>query len=160
MAYKKIESYFNTIYTNNTNHLVYETKDEAIKLFKQAGIEDSFIPVTQPMGYGRVASFKASTFGNYPSPLNVFFSPQLRMFSTATGVYKKKIFESINPLYWIELVIFFPKFIFQYLGISGETIVIKIINLIYWFISSLLLLFKDDIKNFIINNFPKDFFNF
>lgn len=113
MAYKKIESYFNTIYTNNTNHLVYETKDEAIKLFKQAGIEDSFIPVTQPMGYGRVASFKASTFGNYPSPLNVFFSPQLRMFSTATGVYKKKFLKALILYIGLNLLFFFLNLFFN-----------------------------------------------
>lgn len=157
---KKIEKYFLTIYTENPNQLVYETKNEIITLFKNAGIEDELIPVTQPMGYGKLASFNASTFKCYPTALNIFAASQLQMFSNAIGVYKKRMYEAINPLYWIETFFFLPKTIFQYLGINTKTILVKIFNLIYWLIAFFIGLFQDNIKHFILSNFPKDFFNF
>ena len=68
----KIYSYFLTVMTDKPNKLAFETKDEILKLFKDAGVEDSLIPITQPMGYGQLAQFNASTFKAYPSPLKYF----------------------------------------------------------------------------------------
>lgn len=157
---KKIEKYFYTIYTDNPNPLVYETKSEIINLFKNAGVKDAFIPVTQPVGYGKLAAFNASTFECYPNAFNIFAASQTQMFSNAIGVYKKRMYETFNPLYWIETLIFLPKTLFQYLGFNTETIFLKIINLLYWLFAFLLGLFQDDIKSFLISKFPENFFNF
>ena len=95
----KIYSYFSTILTHNPNNLAYETKDEILKLFKEAGVKDSFIPITQPMGYGQLARFNASTFKAYPSPLNVFVGAELEMFDYALGVYKNRVKKCFSPFY-------------------------------------------------------------
>lgn len=156
----KIYSYFSTILTHNPNNLAYETKDEILKLFKEAGVKDSFIPITQPMGYGQLARFNASTFKAYPSPLNVFVGAELEMFDYALGVYKNRVKKCFSPFYWIDMVIFLPRTIFQYLGLKSDSIFIKLSNLIYWLFGIFFGLFQSEFKAFILSYLPKNFFNF
>ncbi len=157
---KTIRYYFLTIFTNKVNNKVYETKDEILKLFKDAGVEDSLFPVTQRAGFGLVNSFEASTFKVYPSNLEIFAGAQLQMFDYSIGVYKKRIFECFSPLYWFELIIFLPKTIFEYLGLNTESIFVKFLNLIYWIVGLLFGIFKENIFTFLFSYLPKNFFNF
>lgn len=157
---KKIQFYFLTIFTDKVDNRVYETKDEAINLFKNAGIEDSFFPISQPIGFGQVANSNTSTFTNYPSNLNIFVAAELKMFNRAIGIYKKRIKECFNPFYWIDTVLFLPKTIFQYIGIRPGSIFVKISNLIYWLFTFFISLFKEDLSTFILSYLPENFFNF
>lgn len=133
---KKLYSYFLTITTNEVNNKAYETKVEVISLFELAGIKDGFIPVAQPIGYNFVKEMKLSLFDNYPSKKEIFYPHYLRMFDFAFGVFKYRIFEAINPIFWIDTVVFAPKAILNYLGMEPETRSFKLLNLIltgfYW----------------------------
>ena len=155
----KIYSYFLTVMTDKPNKLAFETKDEILKLFKDAGVEDSLIPITQPMGYGKLAQFNASAFKVYPSPLNIFVGVELKMFEYASGVYKNRIKRCFSPFYWIDMVIFLPRTIFQYLGLKTDSIFIRLSNLIYWLFGIFFGLFQSELKTFILSHLPKNFLN-
>ncbi|HAT3845169.1 TPA: hypothetical protein KKX32_002677 [Legionella pneumophila] len=51
-------------------------------------------------------------------------------------MYKKRMCESVNPVYWIEFLIFLPKNIVEYLlGGEQNTIpnwAIRLLNIAYW----------------------------
>lgn len=131
LYYKKYIEYVK----NQKSWFIEEHKQKIIKLFVKAGIEDSEQPHTELAGFGMVRSSNFSIFKN----LTVLRQDIVELingdFHEAIGVYKQRIFETFNPFYWIEQVIFLPKTIFSYIGIPAESIFIKIILLLYWLIS-------------------------
>lgn len=137
-------------YLNNADtSKIFENKSFVIELFKKAGIKDSFIPVSQPVGYGQVANINASVFTMFPSNRNIFIPTIMRNFSEAIGVYKRRMMECFSLLYWIKCVIFLPQKILIYLNVSANSIFIKMAQLIYWLLGIILTLFSDDIANYL-----------
>jgi hypothetical protein len=69
------------------------------------------------------------------------------------GIYRSRILETFNPLYWVEFVVCLPKHIITYLGVSPESTVIRIVQVLYWvfapFLSLLYALFKAEIDQFL-----------
>lgn len=150
--------YYYSLCSPNTNPKVWETKQETIDLFKIAKIKDTSIPVSQKTGYGYISTFNASLFDNYPNNRSNFASHYFSMFDEAKGVFKHRIFECFNPFYWIDLIIFLPKNILNYIGVSPEVRSTKILNIIltsiYWIFGIFVAILQDEIKTFILSNFP------
>jgi hypothetical protein len=95
------------------------------------------------------ASFNASVFQNFPSKSADHAMTAMRDFQDAMGIYRRRIFESFNPLYWINLVLFLPKNILGYVGFKTETALIKIFQLIWWLAGIVFAIFKDDIFKYL-----------
>lgn len=130
-------------------------KGEILALFKNADLTDSKVPVTQPSGYGQIASFSASTYLNFPSKAAVFAAEIANKFDQAVGVYHQRCLESLNPLYWIEAILFLPKNLLQYVGLDSEKVAFKLCNIlltfIWWLIGTLVIFFGPQIKQFILS---------
>ena len=127
---------------------------QTVQLFKQAGIKDASIPISQPIGFGQVANFNASIFANFPSNKLAFASSSLDMFENAIGVFRARIIECFNPIYWIEQIIFLPKHILLYIGLNSENVAFKISNVlltfIWWLLGVSFSIFRTDFLNYII----------
>lgn len=54
------------------------------------------------------------------------------VFQKTIGVYKLRIFECVNPFYWL----FLPKYIFKYLGYEPSKVIVSLSTLIYWVLST------------------------
>ena len=132
---------------------LFEHKSQVIKLFKDAGVKDSAVGVAQPVGYGQIRLGNASVFANFPHRREDIVVSTLRMFSEAVGVYRSRTLEAFNPLYWIEFIRNLPRHILSYLGVSSESVVIKIFQLIYWIVgavfSFLVALYKPEIEKLV-----------
>jgi len=130
-----------------------EYRSQVIKLFRDAGISDSYLPSAEFVGYGQVATGSASVFKNFPHNRADMVQATARMFDEAVGVYRSRVLETFNPLYWIEFIINLPKHILSYLGVSSESVVIKIFQLIYWIVIAvfgfLIALYKPEIEKFV-----------
>lgn len=139
--------------TDNKNN-IEQHKLQTIKLLKGAGVSDTYIPVTQLTGYGQAATIQASVFTNFPSNMQFVAVTANSMFDNAIGVYRSRIFESFNPIYWIELVIFLPKNILSYIGLDSEKTAFKLCNVIltciWWVITAFFVFFKTELINIII----------
>jgi len=122
--------------TKDTRIPIAEERAQVIRLFKEAGIEDGTLPFSEPDGFGYVSQGMASVFDNFPSNRENIEQVLIRMFLEAIGVYRTRALESINPLYWIEFVVFLPREVLKYLGVSAENLLSKIITLVWWVISS------------------------
>lgn len=131
------DKYLEWLLKGQTWQLV-EHKSQVIKLFEDAGVEDSVCGVAEPLGYGRILTGGVSVFANFPSGREDFASITMRMFHQAIGVYRSRMLQTFNPLYWLESVINLPKQVLSYLGVPPESTVIKIAQLIYWIVGSLL----------------------
>jgi hypothetical protein len=115
----------------------------AKKLFYEAGIEDSIIPAARPIGYGYIVSANVSSFKNMQF-LGSDVVPIIDMaFNQASTIFKQNIVDAINPLYWLDLVVFLPKHITYYLNIPSDNIGVKILQIIWWILNLTFLLFKD-----------------
>ncbi|MGL4572923.1 MAG: hypothetical protein ACRCVJ_17885 [Clostridium sp.] len=140
------------------SNICYSNK-ETIILFKKAKIRDSGIPVVEPLGYGRAASYTASIFESFPNNREDFVYVTDKLFFDATGTFLLNIKNCFNPLFWINSILFAPKMYLEYLGIDTSTIIMKfftsIITLFFWIAGAATTMFSSEIKDFIITFFKK-----
>lgn len=137
---------------NNVNAITYTKHIQ--NLFKNAGLKDNNQPFTMPTGYNQIVNTTCSIYDNIFSKLGNITVLVQRYFLEARGIYRKRMFDSFNPLYWLDLIINLPKNFFEYLGLDTETIFTKIFQLIYWIVNSVLLVYyREQILKFIQNYF-------
>jgi len=136
---------------------ILEYKSEIIQLWKNADVSDRFTPRVQAMGLGQIASYKKGVYFSFPSNEEDQFHATIDMFFEARGTYKKRIFDSINPFSWLELIIFFPKVFLSYLGHKENTVLTKILQFIWWvfgiLVTLILTTYQSEISTFIKNYF-------
>jgi hypothetical protein len=111
---------------------IFEHKARVVTLWKDAGVSDGTIGNAQPVGYGKVMTGSASVMENFPNPRADMHEITMRIFYEAIGVYRSRMVETINPVYWLEAIINLPKHAFAYLGASPESVVTKIFQLVWW----------------------------
>ena len=104
---------------------LFERKRIFEKILSKADVSDKYLPVTQPTGYGQLASFQSSIIAQFPSNLEAYAPITIKMLLEAKGIFKERILETFNPIYWIELAIFLPKHALMYLGIKADYFIIK-----------------------------------
>lgn len=57
--------------------------------------------------------------------------------------------ECLSPLYWIQLLFFLPSKLCEFLGISGDKIAIKVLQIVYWVLTPLVLCFRSQLYSFV-----------
>ena len=126
-------------------------KSEVISLFKRAGIQNLLTPTAMPIGYNQIANFNADVFTNFPSTHIDIANGAVRMFYEAEGTFRHRFFESLNPIYWIELVLFAPKKLLIYLSFDENKTLFKTCNIlltfIWWSAGVLFAFFRTDLNN-------------
>ncbi|NQT95369.1 MAG: hypothetical protein HQ572_02860, partial [Candidatus Omnitrophica bacterium] len=112
------------------------------KYILEAGIKEVFLPVIQPVQGGGISKTTFSVL-EYPYQINTdgVGDYYYRGISEAIGHYKHRRNESFNPFFWIELMIFLPKQLAGYAGISSKVIV-NLSQAVYWLILALGAYFK------------------
>ena len=123
------------------------------QLFGTAGLSEPRIPCVQPVGYGKIFEGHASLFSNMSVIREDIVANMLRCFAEARGVFKHRLFEAFSPLYWVNCIIFLPRRILEYLGIKGDSIAVRILQLLYWFATPPLLVFRDRINEWVLEFF-------
>lgn len=140
-------------YINEPDWKFVEHKSRIVKLLKDAGVSDSTVPYVEPVGFGYIRRASVSVQKNITATRGDVVGSSTAMLHEAIGVYRSRMLETFNPLYWIEFLIHLPKQTLGYLGISPESTVVKIAQLLYWIISAILVflfgLFRPEIENLI-----------
>lgn len=67
----------------------------------------------------------------------------------ALAIFLNRILESLNPLYWIETIINLPKTALIYLGLPSESVFIKALQLIWWILAPICIIFRDKLLSFL-----------
>lgn len=120
------------------------------KLFKQAEVKDAAIPVIEPVGFGYIQTSTTSVIENITVKRTDIISSFTRMLLQAQGTFRMHLLECFSPLYWIQLIFFFPLKACSYLGISEEKAISKLFQIIYWITAPLLLVFRSQLYQFIV----------
>lgn len=151
----KLANEYNQFLRGSDSNNVYHSTQEVKSLILGAGVEDMVVPVMQPAGFGMVHSMKPSVLGQYPSNDVRFAYSTIRMFEQAIGVYKHRIYETINPLYWIDLIIWLPRNFLNYLGITvtsvGSKLICSIFQIIYWALSIAYIYYHAEMKSLLLS---------
>lgn len=124
-------------------------KITAISLFETAGIKDPMLPYSQAVGNGYVATGKTSVFANLALKTKVIAQYGFQFFDEAEGVFRHRMLQAINPVYWVESIVFLPKYVLEYLGLSSDSLSARLLQIVYWGIVSVVVLFKDDFVKFL-----------
>lgn len=140
---------------SDQNDKLFQNRGRIVKLLKNAGVKDSFIPTSQPIGFGQVCNANASVYDNFPSNIQEFAALMYSKFQEAIGEYKSRMIESFNPLYWIDTILFLPKHLLSYLGVGQASLSFKIGNIvltiIWWGICAGVTVLKPYIYDFIVH---------
>lgn len=157
--YQACKRYFETYkaFLGDPKWEFWQIQPQIVKLLKEAGVEDSFVTVVKPVGYNQISTNTGvSVLSNIGNSRADVVSLSQAMFHKAIGTYRSRMLDAINPIYWIEFLIFLPKNIFQYVGASPESGLVKSVQIVYWFIAAIVGfvygVFSDE-----INAYVKDF---
>lgn len=129
-----------------------ESKSQVVKLLQDAGIRDHRITVSQPVGYGNLQVIQVSIMDNFPDLSQDMSTPAQRLMREAIGTYRARMLQTFNPLYWIESLIYLPREVLGYLGVPAENIVVRIGQLLWWALTTLLafllVVYRPELKAF------------
>jgi hypothetical protein len=127
-----------------------ESKGQVIRLLKEAGVNDARISVSQPVGPYQLQVIQASVLDNFPQLDRDMSSAAQRLMREAIGIYRARMLETFNPRYWIEFLIYLPREVLGFLGVPAEKLSVKISQLVWWIIATLLsllvVLYRPEIK--------------
>ena len=138
---KIYDSYFEWLRGHSSTR-VARKRSALKKLIAHAGISNPSLPTVEPMGWGQLASFKIDVLENFPSNRKDITQVTCRVIQDALGVYKDRMWSVINPLSWIQIFVFLPQSIIGYLGLSTDTVLTKLLQLIWWALCSVFALAK------------------
>lgn len=116
-------------------------------------MNDPKIPYAQPVGYGQMATGSASVLDNFPNRLEDHAVFTSRLIDEALGVYRQRFWETFNPLYWIDSILYLPRTILSYLGLKPDSVFVKFLNIFWWITGPIAILFRENLTDFILNLF-------
>lgn len=152
---KYLGDYFDWL--DNSNWKMVENKHKVIELFTNANLDESYVPRLEPISYDKDISYKEGIFTAFPSKKKDIASLTVGLFHEAIGVYRSRMLETFNPLYWIQAFLFLPRNALQYIGIQSGKTITKILQLVWWTIDFLLVagltLYSDEISEYLGNLF-------
>lgn len=157
LRFPYIENLFVGNFTDNTELKMKAKmhKNTILNYIKYAGIKDKYIPISQPLGFGQVANGNVSIFQNILNQREDFASNSMDFLMEAKGNYWYRFVNSINPFYWLRILLYIPKNVLTYLGVSSDSVLIKIFQLLYWLagiiFTVLTSVFPEEFKAFILS---------
>lgn len=142
------------VYNQDCKKNILEYKYEISQLFKNANIKDVYLPYMDRIG-AMVSTGKLSVIDNVGCDREDIVNITLGMFKSSIGYYRTNAFNSFNPMYWIDLIIFLPKHILLYFEVSKNKNIFKIFNIllsiIWWGFNLIIILFgKEELINSIL----------
>jgi hypothetical protein len=148
-AYKlyQIRRYFGIYeeYINNPSNDFKQHKPQILELFKDANVSDFSINRLEPAGFGQLKKINFSGFNNI-GLLEAEIVVLIRgSFNETIGVFRHRMYQSINPLFWLEFIFKLPQYIFEFVGVLPDKVAVKIALIVYWLLAILLGLKKFDL---------------
>lgn len=137
-------------YLNPCSELYLESELEIVPLFKAARLADVSFAVSEQLGNNLVSAVTVNHFANLSRKDPIIIRRTHQCFAQALHTFRQRSLEAFSPLYWMNTILYLPKNIFKYLGLSTNTLAAKLFQLIYWIMTPLLLLLRDNLHQFVL----------
>jgi hypothetical protein len=122
-------------YLNHANKEFSRNVPQIRKLFEDAGLKDSRTSRMEDAGLGMAKTYTLSIYDNI-AVIDPDIIPRVHQkFEESIGIYRRRMFDSINPLFWLEVVYKLPENIFKQFGVSPSNNIVKVFQIIYWLAS-------------------------
>ncbi|MCM1236198.1 MAG: hypothetical protein NC489_39450 [Ruminococcus flavefaciens] len=76
-----------------------------------------------------------------------------KVMNIVSGKFEHEYRKALNPLNWIETIVFLPKSLLDYIGLSKDTVANKLLQVfltvVYWAVSAFCLLYQDNIPDIV-----------
>lgn len=105
---------------------------EVEELITAAGVQDASVPVVKPVGFGHFLKATTSLLLNFPGTDGESAALMTGMFHKAIGVYRRRMWQSLNPIWWMEYIVYLPANMIKYVGFSSESVFTKVLQIVYW----------------------------
>ena len=152
------DAYILWLVTGKNSAVLIEGKSELKSLISSSGAIVPILPDAQPIGYMQIVTYKFNVLDQFPSNRRDVCTLTIQSILEAKGIYKHRLWQSINPFYWIKTVLFLPKIILEYLGAKPENIVSKIFQLFWWAFGLSVSLYPEyfrDLLSFLAKHIPR-----
>lgn len=140
-------------YLKNPNWEFAQYKLEIARLFKNTGIKEIGVSISENVGYGNLKVHTLSVLDNIVNRNEKVVNIVTETFYSSIGYYKSRFIETINPLFWIEFLLFVPKNIASYIGFKTDNMIANIFQITYWILgllASIKAIFNLDIITYLI----------
>lgn len=131
--------------------------NEIKRLVKKAGVANPVRQFMEPAGYGHVAQQAFSTLDNLLFQNTDILKEARHFLAVARGHYKTQALQSINPIYWLEVVFFLPKALVSASGLESTNkaadVALKISQVLYWLAIVWAFIYKPELFNFLLEHF-------
>lgn len=124
-------------------------------LLGKAGITESQIPYVRILGPRSYRNDVVDALKSYPTQDRQILKQLIPLIYLGIDTLQYKFRQNFNPMFWVDFVIFLPKHIISYLGLNTDNVFAKLLNIIYWLITPILVIFRDRLWDFLINFFSQ-----
>ena len=135
----------------NTTVNIARDRSALHKLIAHAGISERVVPRLHHLGYGRAYQVELGVIDQFPSNDPEMVEASTLLIQFALGVYRDRMKNAFNPLWWLDTLIFLPRAVLTYLNISAESIIVRVGQLAWWAGGLLLVAYKTEILHQIRN---------
>jgi hypothetical protein len=108
------------------------------------------------VGYGHVQQKSLNILENILFQNNEVMQRGRNCLEIAKGHFWTNALQSINPMYWLEVIFFLPKAVVSASGIDATNkladIGLKITQILYWAVIVAAFIFKPELFNFLLDN--------
>lgn len=125
---------------------IIEYSTEVKTLFSKSKISDRSLSYMEPVGMGYTKERRINFLENI-FVISTEITPTINQFFVESkGFFKYQMKQALNPLYWIDIAIFLPKYLFKYLDFNENSRTSKLLNILYWVISILIFIFEEEVR--------------
>jgi len=125
--------------SNKAGAWVHENLMEIKRIVLKTGVSDYIHTYMEPVGYGAVQQKSMSAIDNILYKNIDILKESRDILLRAKGYYKVEALKCINPIYWIEFIVFLPREIIRYFSTKNDSkptsVLTNIIQILYWLIS-------------------------
>ena len=125
--------------SNKAGAWVNDNIMEIKRIVLKTGVADYVHTFMEPVGYGNVQQKTMSALDNILFKNIEILKEARDILHRAKGYYKVETLKCINPIYWIEFIVFLPREIIRYFSTTNDSkptpVLTNIIQILYWLIS-------------------------
>lgn len=137
---------FSIFVSSGNSTEILEYTHEIRVLFSIAKIQDRSISFMEPIGLGYGRERKINFLENM-FVLNSEITPAVnQFFIEAKGYFKYHMLQSINPLYWIDVVVFLPKYFIRFLNMDENRKYARFLTVAYWLLTFIIFIYEEEIR--------------
>lgn len=128
--------------THASNIHLRQKKSQLKQLITHANVSDAIMPVVEQVETNFVMSSNVSALDNFPIKHQRISTVLVTLINDAIGVYKARMWNAFNPLWWINTLVFLPRSICTYLNIKADGLFMKIGQLLWWTVGAAFAAYK------------------